>query len=362
MSTVTPLVTEPPAAERAGADLRAARERLGLSLQDVALHLRIRIPHLEALEEGRVSLLPGTAYALAFVRTYANALGLDAEEMVRRFKTEASEFGRQTELVFPVPMPERGLPPGAVVLLGLVLAIGAYAGWYRLSGEGRLPAETVTAIPEHLAPLAEQALPRPAGLAPTGADPTGTAPSGPALAGATGSGPVLAVPAWLVPAWRVPLSPVQEWLVRAWVVRRWLVRAHRVRRSRILGRRVRLRAVRPHLVRGAVVWLSLGTSWPGRSRQARCQQRVRSSSHPALLARGLCWPTLRRCNRWQVLRRRSRRSHRLRPRPHRYLPVPPTERPLGRAWYQRQLRSPLPPLRPTQAALCCEPARMPGCW
>lgn len=192
MSTVTPLVTEPPAAERAGADLRAARERLGLSLQDVALHLRIRIPHLEALEEGRVSLLPGTAYALAFVRTYANALGLDAEEMVRRFKTEASEFGRQTELVFPVPMPERGLPPGAVVLLGLMLAIGAYAGWYRLSGEGRLPAETVTAIPEHLAPLAEQALPRPAGLAPTGADPTGTAPSGPALAGATGSGPVLA--------------------------------------------------------------------------------------------------------------------------------------------------------------------------
>ena len=79
--------------------------------------------------------------------------------MVRRFKTEAAEVGRRAELIFPVPMPERGLPPGAVVLLGLVLAIGAYAGWYRLSGEGRLPAETVTAIPERLAPLAEQALP-----------------------------------------------------------------------------------------------------------------------------------------------------------------------------------------------------------
>jgi cytoskeleton protein RodZ len=46
-----------------------------------------------------------------------------------------------------------------MVLLGLVLAVGAYTGWYRLSGEGRLPAETVTAIPERLAPLAEQALP-----------------------------------------------------------------------------------------------------------------------------------------------------------------------------------------------------------
>jgi cytoskeleton protein RodZ len=158
MSTVAPPVTEPPAAARAGADLRAARERLGLSLDDVAFTLRIRLPYLEALEEGRISLLPGNAYALAFVRTYAAAIGLDAEEMVRRFKTEAAACNRRPDLVFPVPMPERGLPAGAVVLLGLVLMIGAYTGWYRLSGEGRLPAEAVTAIPERLAPLAEQAL------------------------------------------------------------------------------------------------------------------------------------------------------------------------------------------------------------
>jgi cytoskeleton protein RodZ len=148
---------ESPAAARAGADLRTARERLGLSLDDVAFTLRIKPTHLEALEEGRISLLPGNAYALAFVRTYANAIGLDAEEMVRRFRAEATEFDRRTELVFPVPMPERGLPTGAVVMLGIVLAIGAYTGWYRLSGAGRLPAETVTAIPQRLASLAEQA-------------------------------------------------------------------------------------------------------------------------------------------------------------------------------------------------------------
>ncbi len=175
MSTVTPLVTEQPAAARAGADLKAARERLGLSLDDVAFSLRIRVPHLEALEEGRISMLPGTAYALAFVRTYATALGLDAEEMVRRFKTEAAEFGRRTELVFPVPMPERGLPTGAVLLLGIVLSIGVYAGWYRLSGEGRLPAEAVTSVPEHLAPLAEQAQPAPVASAPAAPLPTATA-------------------------------------------------------------------------------------------------------------------------------------------------------------------------------------------
>jgi transcriptional regulator with XRE-family HTH domain len=127
MSTAASVMTYPPAAIRAGADLREARERLGLSLDDVAANLRIRLRHLEALEEGRLSTLPGSAYALAFVRTYARYIGLDAEEMVRRFKAEADEFSRRTELVFPIPMPERGLPAGAIVLLGLVLAIGAYA-------------------------------------------------------------------------------------------------------------------------------------------------------------------------------------------------------------------------------------------
>src|SRR4051794_8463906 len=112
MTTVLPMMNQPAAAVRTGAELRAARERLGLSLNDIAATLRIRPPHLEALEEGRISLLPGNAYALAFVRTYAGALGLDAEEMVRRFKAEAAAFD-QPELVFPVPMPERGLPAGA---------------------------------------------------------------------------------------------------------------------------------------------------------------------------------------------------------------------------------------------------------
>jgi cytoskeleton protein RodZ len=202
MSTVTGGVTEPAAAARAGADLREARERLGLSVHDIAETLRIRVSHLEALEAGNIASLPGNAYALAFVRTYATTLGLDAEEMVRRFRTEVSEVSRRPELVFPIPMPEPGLPAGAVLLLGLVLAIGAYAGWYRLSGEGRLPAETVAAIPERLAPLAQQALPPdtpPVAITP-GAAPVGVAAADPnapgagaAGAGAPSGGPALVV-------------------------------------------------------------------------------------------------------------------------------------------------------------------------
>jgi cytoskeleton protein RodZ len=146
-------------AQRIGADLRAARQRLGWSLPDLAEGLRIRERHLLALEEGRIGDLPGPAYALGFLRTYGSAMGLDADELARRYRLAADEVNRKPELTFPVPVPERGMPAGAVVLLGVVLAVGAYIGWYRLSGEGRLPAEVAPPVPARLATLAEQATP-----------------------------------------------------------------------------------------------------------------------------------------------------------------------------------------------------------
>jgi len=167
MPTTGTTATEPPsvslpAAPRAGAELAAARERLDWALEDVAMELRIRPQYLRALEAGHIDELPGNAYAVGFLRTYAAALGLDPQEMVRRFKAEAAEVSRQTRLAFPVPAPERSLPAGALALLGLVLVVLVYAGWYRLSGEGRLPTEAVMTVPARLAPLAEQALPLPA--------------------------------------------------------------------------------------------------------------------------------------------------------------------------------------------------------
>jgi cytoskeleton protein RodZ len=146
---------------RVGAELRAARERLGWELPAVATWLRIRPHYLEALEAGRVADLPAAAYALGFLRTYAAALGLDPDEQARRFKASTVEVTRKTELEFPAPVPDRGVPAGAAVLVAVILAIGAYVGWYRLSGEGRLPAEVVQPVPERLAPLAEQAIPLP---------------------------------------------------------------------------------------------------------------------------------------------------------------------------------------------------------
>jgi len=146
-------------APRVGAELREARERIGYTLEEASAGLRIRLQYLQALEDGRLHDLPGVTYASGYLRTYASALGLDAHEIVRKFKHEADEVQHKTELEFPSPVPSRAIPAGALALMGVVLAVGAYAGWYKLSGQGRLPAETVTPLPARLAPLAQQAIP-----------------------------------------------------------------------------------------------------------------------------------------------------------------------------------------------------------
>src|SRR5262245_50716377 len=87
-------------ATRVGADMRGARERLGWELPAIAAHLRIRLPYLEAIEDGRIADLPGNAYAVGFLRTYAQALGLDPDETARRFREEATHVNRKTELDF----------------------------------------------------------------------------------------------------------------------------------------------------------------------------------------------------------------------------------------------------------------------
>ena len=68
-----------------GGKLRQARERRGVSLQQIAASTKIAFPALEALERNDISKLPGGIFSRAFVRSYAIEVGLDPEETVREF-------------------------------------------------------------------------------------------------------------------------------------------------------------------------------------------------------------------------------------------------------------------------------------
>ncbi len=152
--------TIPPRASRVGGDLRAARERLGWSLADTSAYVRIRLAMLDALEDGRVADLPGHAYAVGFVRSYAQALGLDAGEMVRRYHEEVGPALPPPKLNFPTPVPQRHVPAGAVVMLGAMLAIIGYVSWYRVAGD-QVGVPQVQQVPARLAPLALPVVPPP---------------------------------------------------------------------------------------------------------------------------------------------------------------------------------------------------------
>lgn len=105
-----------------GEILRRTRIHFGQSLEYVETVLRIRASQLEALETGEIDKLPGRVYAIGFVRTYSEYLGLDGEKMVYLFKVQSVGTGNKPELHFPASASESKLP-GMPVLAGSFAAI-----------------------------------------------------------------------------------------------------------------------------------------------------------------------------------------------------------------------------------------------
>ena len=138
---------------RVGRLLRRQREAYDQDLRAVADATRIRYAYLHAIEEGRFGDLPGITYAVGFVRTYADYLGLDEEEIVRQFKEEVEGLERRTNLEFPVPVSEGKVPSGAIIALAVILVAVAYGGWYYLSESEQSLSDLVPEVPERLQSL-----------------------------------------------------------------------------------------------------------------------------------------------------------------------------------------------------------------
>jgi len=156
-----------------GDALSRGRAALGVTVADAAAHLRIRETFLDALESGDHAHLPGPAYAMGFVRSYANFIGLDGEEAVRIFKAERAGETPASALVFPEPVSESRIPRGAVLFISVLMAAAAYGGWYYLSSHDM---ELTDLVPEVPASLSEGTAPAP-GAAKTEAAPEAAEPA-----------------------------------------------------------------------------------------------------------------------------------------------------------------------------------------
>ena len=161
--------------------LRETRIKQGRDVAVVATTLRIRQPYLQAIEDGRFEDLPGSTYAVGFVRAYAEFLGLDGAEIVRRFKQENSDLAGRAELVFPSATSGGGIPTGALLGIAVVGALVAYGLWYFLQDHNDTVAEAVPPLPERLAAMlhkpVDQDAPQTASSSPESASPQTASPA-----------------------------------------------------------------------------------------------------------------------------------------------------------------------------------------
>lgn len=71
-----------------GRILKEARLAKGMSLDDLQTATKIQKRYLVGIEEGNYSMMPGQFYVRAFIKQYAEAVGLQSEELFEQYKSE----------------------------------------------------------------------------------------------------------------------------------------------------------------------------------------------------------------------------------------------------------------------------------
>jgi cytoskeleton protein RodZ len=133
-----------------GALLRRRREEIQQDVDDVSRQLRIRSAYIRAIEEGKFQELPGNAYAIGFVRAYADYLGLDGSNVVSDYRDELARRSRQNELVWPSEGGESRFPGGAILGVCLFLGLAIYGGWYYASQSGGTGIKLIDQVPDYI--------------------------------------------------------------------------------------------------------------------------------------------------------------------------------------------------------------------
>ena len=142
-----------------GVQFKQVREERGEDLEAVAEALRIKAVYLQAIEEGDLSVMPGRAYALGFLRSYADYLGFDGDDLIEQIRNIVENLTDRTRLEMKTPLHESRVPKAPVIVLSVAMLAGIYVGWTFLQGGDGRPDEVVAEVPENLNSIAVGALP-----------------------------------------------------------------------------------------------------------------------------------------------------------------------------------------------------------
>ena len=124
-----------------GTMLRRRREEIGQDLAAISAVTHIKPVFLKAIEEGRRKDLPGTAYMIGYIRTYADYLGFDGNRLINDYHADLAGqrkwVDKRADPVEPAPAAAVSqIHASPVVVLGgvVVLALAAYGVWSIFSG------------------------------------------------------------------------------------------------------------------------------------------------------------------------------------------------------------------------------------
>ena len=110
-----------------GQALKALREAKRLSLEDVADITRVRRAYLADIEAMRLDKLPSRPFTIGYIRAYAEALGLDGDVAVERFKADEPDLNEP--LRAPVGVTEGGNPRVVAIVAAIMVMLAAIVLW-----------------------------------------------------------------------------------------------------------------------------------------------------------------------------------------------------------------------------------------
>jgi transcriptional regulator with XRE-family HTH domain len=103
-----------------GTWLRRERERRGVTLTDIAEQTKLSVPLLQGLEADDLSRWPGGIFRRAFARSYATAIGVDPDLVVRRLEEEHPTSDMPPLPAAAAAVPARANVPAVTATAGVV--------------------------------------------------------------------------------------------------------------------------------------------------------------------------------------------------------------------------------------------------
>ncbi|HYA04032.1 MAG TPA: helix-turn-helix domain-containing protein, partial [Syntrophobacteria bacterium] len=158
-----------------GEYLRNERLSRGISLEEISRETRISMRMLQALEDGNTETLPAAVFVKAFLRGYAQKIGLDPEVVVLRYQDLHEEEGARKEALEkfrerfrPVPSGRKLIIPGvAAVLVACLLVVALFYLGERHQPAPSSNAPTVATTPQEVPPAPPSAPPASSSVQPT---------------------------------------------------------------------------------------------------------------------------------------------------------------------------------------------------